>query len=155
MGLADFLYCAQVGKCQVGQQPIDAADDCETQDDCMNGGSCTLVGVCPSSGAACALVGDPCTGGAASETCTAIPSYCEDPFGLVDPAICDQKRYVQPAVGMGPLPLAATAISNALGLAYPRSGTPMTAALNGAYQYLHDYAAAHAGHKVVLVLATD
>jgi hypothetical protein len=149
------LHCYQATKCLGPTMPVAGASDCDTQADCDPGNSCTPFGVCPSGGDVCAPVGQPCTVGMASATCTAIAGYCDDGLGNTDPAICLDTSYGKPVVDLGPLPMNAAPITKALHLTYPRGGTPMRFALLGAHRYLRDYQTAHPDHKVVLVLATD
>jgi hypothetical protein len=148
--------CVHPGRCVAPNVPLEDAEDCATQDDCFaGGGTCRPIGVCPSTGAVCQPVGQACAGGAASEVCTAIPAHCEDPLGLGDQAVCEARSYERPSIEIAGLPPNATPIKAALSRAFPAGGTPMAAALGGAYVYLRMYLTAHADRKAVVVLVTD
>lgn len=56
---------------------------------------------------------------------------------------------------MGALPGVGSQITTSIGMHGPTTGTPTSAALQGAIDYASSYATAHAGDTVVDVLATD
>jgi len=68
---------------------------------------------------------------------------------------CDQTTYATPAVEFGTLPEAAPAILASMEAQMPRGETPSRPALRGAIDHARTWAAAHPGHSVVVVLATD
>ncbi|HEV3193004.1 MAG TPA: hypothetical protein VGY54_21000 [Polyangiaceae bacterium] len=68
---------------------------------------------------------------------------------------CVAADYATPAVAIAPLPGVAPAIIAFLGSHEPNGATPTPAALQGAIDGAKAYAMSHAGHTVVVVLATD
>ena len=68
---------------------------------------------------------------------------------------CVAADYATPAVGIAPLPGVSAAIVAFLGSHGPNGATPTPAALQGAIDGAKAYAMSHAGHTVVVVLATD
>jgi hypothetical protein len=68
---------------------------------------------------------------------------------------CTASDYATPEVEIAPLPGVASKISASLAAHTPSTVTPTLAAEQGAVQHAQDWAKAHAGHAVVVVLATD
>jgi hypothetical protein len=107
-------------------------------------GSCT-------NGAACMSDTD-CGGG----TCVPFANRClclgGGPGGMDS---CNGADYSNAEVEIAPLPGVAAAISSSISRHMPSTGTPTSAALQGATQHASDWAKAHPGDVVVAVLATD
>ncbi len=91
---------------------------------------------------------------------------CNHPFGgevgtcwnAVTPGgndSCAAADYAEPEVEIANLPGNAAAIVASMNAHTPVSGTPTSAALQGAIDHASDWAKTHAGHAVVDVLATD
>jgi hypothetical protein len=74
---------------------------------------------------------------------------------LIAGSSCNAADYARPDVEIAPLPGAAQAIVASLAAHSPNGGTPSRPALDGAIQHARAFAQGHAGHKVVVVLATD
>jgi hypothetical protein len=68
---------------------------------------------------------------------------------------CAATDYATPAVEIAPLPGAAAALVASIGMHSPTTGTPTSAALQGAVDHSKVWAQSHAGDAVVAVLATD
>ncbi len=68
---------------------------------------------------------------------------------------CNGADYAKPEVEIAPLPGVASAITTSISKHGPSTGTPTSAALAGAITHAKDWAAAHAGHVTIAVLATD
>jgi hypothetical protein len=68
---------------------------------------------------------------------------------------CAVSDYATADVEIAPLPGVASAINTSLALHVPNTDTPTGPALQGALQHAHGWQAAHPGHMVVVVLATD
>jgi Mg-chelatase subunit ChlD len=104
-----------------------------------NQGNCQAI--CPGSGmcgtADCVPTGNPI-----------YPGYCSNDN-------CDFAAYRSMQVEIATLPGAASAILSAMQGQTPLGGTPTFSAITGAIQHAQDWAAQHADHKVVVVLATD
>jgi hypothetical protein len=101
---------------------------------CMN---CACVFDCGCSGC-----GSTCMNGVCTSTCTSFIS-------------CQPADYGTAAVEIAPLPGNATAIINSIDSMTLEQSTPTRPALEGALTHARDWALAHPGHKVVVVLATD
>ncbi|MEZ4222701.1 MAG: vWA domain-containing protein [Polyangiaceae bacterium] len=77
-------------------------------------------------------------------------------FGLgTGAAACNVSQYATPDVPITSLPGAQTALKASLGKHAPQSFTPTGPALEGALAYAKTWAAAHADHTTIVVLATD
>jgi hypothetical protein len=74
---------------------------------------------------------------------------------LASGSSCSAADYAKADVEIAELPGAESAIEASLAAHAPNGGTPSNPALDGAIQHARAYAQAHAGHKVVVVLATD
>jgi len=68
---------------------------------------------------------------------------------------CTASDYATPNVEIAPLPAAAGGIISSMSNHGPSTGTPTSAALQGAVDHARAWALAHAGDAVVAVLATD
>jgi hypothetical protein len=68
---------------------------------------------------------------------------------------CSANDYAVPAVEIATLPGVATPITSSMSTHGPNTGTPTSAALQGAIDHAKTWATAHPGHAVVAVLATD
>ncbi len=68
---------------------------------------------------------------------------------------CTAADYATPAVEIAPLPGAAAGLIASIGMHSPTTGTPTSAALQGAVDHSKAWAIAHPGDAVVAVLATD
>jgi Mg-chelatase subunit ChlD len=68
---------------------------------------------------------------------------------------CTASDYATPDVEIAALPGVASAIESSIAAHSPSTGTPTSAALQGAIDHASSWATAHAGHTVVDVLATD
>lgn len=68
---------------------------------------------------------------------------------------CDAADYAKPEVEIAPLPGVAQAIITSMGGHQPTTGTPTSAALQGAINHAKDWGTQHPDHVVVTVLATD
>lgn len=75
-------------------------------------------------------------------------------FGL-DNDSCTAATYATPEVEIAALPGVASQIVTSIGMHSPNSGTPTSAALQGAIDHAQSWATAHPGHTVVAVMATD
>ncbi len=68
---------------------------------------------------------------------------------------CTASDYAAPIVPIAPLPANAGPITTSLQATQPMGETPTLPAMQGALQEAQDYATAHPGHKVIVVLQTD
>jgi hypothetical protein len=68
---------------------------------------------------------------------------------------CAADDYAKPEVEIAPLPAIGPQISTSIGKHGPTTGTPTSAALQGAINHAKDWGKTHAGDAVVAVLATD
>ena len=68
---------------------------------------------------------------------------------------CTLSDYAKAAVEIAPLPGVSSAIKTSLFLHSPFTDTPTGPAMQGALQHAREWQAAHEGHVVVVVLATD
>jgi hypothetical protein len=68
---------------------------------------------------------------------------------------CNVSAYANPAVPIQVLPLGADDISHSMSMKQMSGGTPTVPALEGAYQYLKQWATSNPTHKVALVIASD
>jgi hypothetical protein len=71
------------------------------------------------------------------------------------PDSCNAADYASAAVEIAPLPGVATQIAASIAAHSPTTGTPTSAALQGAINHSTAWAHAHPGHASVVVLATD
>jgi hypothetical protein len=121
---------------------------CIDNSTCGAGQSCDLIQSC-SDGSYCAADGT----GNCGTTCTPYAGYCHGRD------VCDFNAYATPVVPIAPLPGSNTGqamtLATALGKPTPDGYTPTGPALKGAIQYAQQYAQAHAGHKLAIVLVTD
>jgi hypothetical protein len=75
-------------------------------------------------------------------------------FGL-DNDTCTASVYATPEVEIAALPGVASSIQSSIAAHSPISGTPTSAALQGAIDHAQTWASAHTGDTVVVVFATD
>jgi hypothetical protein len=110
---------------------------------CTNGAACNTDADC--GGATCV---DPGFG---------IPKgcFCGGGIGGGGPDSCTAGDYAKPEIEISALPGAAGAITASIGKHSPSTGTPTSAALDGAIQHAQSWSGAHAGHITAVVLATD
>jgi hypothetical protein len=109
----------------------------------------------PSGGGTCSVV--TCTvdadcGATACGPC--IANFC---VGLITSAgdSCTAADYATPAVEIAPLPGIASSIVSSMGMHSPTTGTPTSAALQGAVDHAKAWKQGHPSDAVVAVLATD
>jgi hypothetical protein len=80
-------------------------------------------------------------------------------FGIPDASgvndSCTASDYAKADVEIAPLPQVATAINHSIAQHSPSTGTPTSAALQGAINHATTWAHAHAGDAVAVILATD
>jgi hypothetical protein len=100
------------------------------------------------SGKACQGNND-CSGG----QCLPFVNICACPGGGGDS--CTAADYAKPEIEIEPLPGVAPKITASIGAHGPTTGTPTSAALQGAVDHAGAWAQAHAGHVTIAVLATD
>jgi len=126
---------------------------CISDLDCLPFVRCAPMGVCQYDHNVICPPGAPCgndMNGFALGVCQALTtSAC---LGSDD---CVAADYATPAVAIAPLPGVAPAVVASLGSHGPNGATPTPAALQGAIDNAKAYAMSHAGHTVVVVLATD
>jgi len=168
-------------QCVPGADPIDkaACTNAIISDD----GPCE-AGVCRLSGAACADAAACQRIEPMGNYCTAIGHCDMDPtlscplpgtapiddacgqFGLgtcvadtthfcAHETVCDPASYQAPAVEFAELPGSAAALTASIAAQAPLGDTPSRSALRGAIAHAREWGAGHAGHSVVVVLATD
>jgi hypothetical protein len=137
-------------KCAVGGKA------CAADADCVNTslGSCVDYGVCANDN----------TYSCGDTSTTTNPKGCGGTLGACIPATtyfcahetqCDPNNYATPAVEFLTLPDTANALNGSIAAQMPAGDTPSRSALRGAIHHARDWAMAHAGHTVVVVLATD
>lgn len=118
---------------------------------CAAGEQCVQAGNCAVSGESCTNVGKRCPAGNANNTCDPPPSDCTDPTE----GACWNLPYRTPAVPIAVLPGAGNDLLAALDRRRPKGGTPLDVASQGALAYLRTHLGAQAGHRGLLVVATD
>ena len=109
----------------------------------------------PSGGGTCSVLScnvDADCGAAACGPCVA--NVC---LGLVSSAgdSCTASDYAMPSVEIAPLPGVASQIVSSMGMHSPTTGTPTSAALQGAVDHAKAWKQSHPSDAVVAVLATD
>jgi hypothetical protein len=121
---------------------------CTTNADCGANGPCVRLGLCSLNPTiACTAFGTACT--SRRDICTELAGYCHGRD------MCTPGSYATPAVEVAPLPGAATALTASLTAHMPDGLTPTAGALAGAISHAQALAKANAGHRVVVLLATD
>jgi len=121
---------------------------CTTDADCGVNAPCVRLGLCSQNQTlACTAFGTPCT--SRRDVCTALDGYCHGRDS------CSPAAYAAPAVEVAALPGAATVLTTSLGAHMPDGLTPTAGALSGAISHAQALAKANAGHRVVVLLATD
>lgn len=117
-------------------------------------GACADYGVCANDNTySCAdtnATSNPKGCGTALGACVPTTSY----FCAHD-ALCDPLDYKTPAVEFLTLPDTANALGTSIAAQVPAGATPTRPALRGAIAHGREWAGAHPGHTVVVVLATD
>jgi hypothetical protein len=146
--LRDDGPCNLDGRCHLSGAACTDAASCQTATADLGG--CQAIGTCPD---------DP------TLTCSVDPNLMPAPgCGVCAPAtssfclhenVCDPAVYQVPAVEFGELPGAAAALTASINAQTPLGDTPSRPALRGAIAHAREWAASHAGHEVVVVLATD
>ncbi len=68
---------------------------------------------------------------------------------------CTASDYAKPEVEIALLPGNATPLTTSIGMHSPTTGTPTSAALQGAVDHAKAWAGAHSGHATIVVFATD
>lgn len=106
------------------------------------GGTCSVL--------SCTIDAD--CGAAACGPCVA--NVCLGFFSSASDS-CTAADYAMPAVEIAPLPGVATAIASSMNMHSPTTGTPTSAALQGAVDHAKAWKTAHPNDAVVAVLATD
>jgi len=106
------------------------------------GGACTVL--------SCTVDAD--CGATACGPCVA--NACIGFFGGAGDS-CTASDYAMPAVEIAPLPGVASQIVSSMGMHSPTTGTPTSAALQGAVDHAKAWKQAHPSDAVVAVLATD
>jgi hypothetical protein len=135
---------------------VNVAIPCRTAADCPPVlSNCVPLGecsgnpqmLCPASSPLCGI--DPVTGQDLGMCNPVTVSEC------LNATSCDAKQYATPEVEIAELPGNAAAISGALVAKTPEGLTPTGPALRGAIDYAAEWQAAHPGHTVIVLLATD
>src|SRR3984957_6148601 len=126
---------------------------CDTSADCPNRAQCGDIGQCQyDHNVVCAPPGNPCgpdVNGFDLGACDTITtSTC------IQGDSCAPQHYATPAVPIGLLPGAASALTASLAAHSPNGNTPTAAALQGAIDQAKTFAAATLGHSGVAVPAT-
>jgi hypothetical protein len=136
--------CAFVGVCYF------SGTYCQSNADCLRGDTC-LLGACTMSQQYCSPIGSTCAGRGSprGDVCAKVPGLC---FGRDSCAVPD---YAAPAVEIAPLPGSANALVASLTAHMVSGATPTSAALSGAISHAQTLAKANAGHRAVVLLATD
>jgi hypothetical protein len=146
--LRDDGPCDADGRCHLSGAACTDAASCQSSTADL--GACQAIGTCPD---------DP------TLTCSVDPNNTAQPgCGVCAPAassfcvhenVCDPATYQTPAVEFAELPAAAAALNASVTAQMPLGDTPSRPALRGAIGHAREWAASHAGHRVVVVLATD
>lgn len=142
--------CGASGPCDVDKICEGGANVvfCTTNADCGASGPCVRLGICSANPTiACTAFGTACT--SRRDVCTEVAGYCHARD------MCGSAAYATPAVEVAPLPGAATALTSSLTAHTPDGLTPTAGALTGAISHAQALAKANAGHRVVVLLATD
>jgi hypothetical protein len=140
--------CTGAADCQI----IGTLNGQPTGDNAL--GACVDYGVCANDN----------TYSCADTDATSNPKGCGTTLGACIPttsyfcahdALCDPLDYQTPAVDYLTLPDTANTLGTSIAAQVPAGATPTRPALRGAIAHGREWAAAHAGHSVVVVLATD
>jgi len=107
------------------------------------------------SGATCSVTS--CTTSADCGASACGPCIANVCIGIISSAgdSCTASDYATPAVEIAPLPGVASTIVSSIGAHSPSTGTPTSAALQGAVDHAKAWRSAHPSDAVVAVLATD
>jgi hypothetical protein len=140
------------GALDLGFFTCDTNVDC-VLDDTLNLGPCVSFGNCANDPTyLCPNAGGTCTG----DDPTVDLGACVPPESTcIEGYECNVGPYAAPAVPIAELPAAADALVASIGAQVPTGQTPTGPALDGAIRQAREYAAAHADHTVVALLATD
>jgi hypothetical protein len=129
---------------------------CQTDQDCQDAtndyGPCGGIGACSDDPSyLCQIPGLPCL------TDVGLAGIClPNTTGVCrDRLVCDAPSYATPAVEITPLPAAVPALLASIDAQAPNGGTPSGPALSGAIDQAREWAIAHPGHTVTVLLATD
>ncbi len=106
------------------------------------GGTCTAI-TCTTNADCGATACGPCV----LDICTGALSQGSDS--------CTASDYAMAAVEIAPLPGVATQITSSIGMHSPTTGTPTSAALQGAVDHAQSWAGTHPGDAIAVILATD
>ena len=144
--------CGGWGPCILNLCDDDSGSSCNSDDDCA-GVACVGSAACQyDANVSCDAPGQSCgqdENGFELGACQPAPGVCAQGDS------CAVADYQAPAIAIAPLPANAAAIVASLAARSPGGGTPTSPALQGAIAQASAYAAAHPGHTVVAVLATD
>jgi hypothetical protein len=128
---------------------------CRSDNDCPGGpevNPCVTFGLCSESDPAAPLA---CVLGEAG-SCGAGLGECKDfERTCTNATSCEPARYAAPAVEIGPISSATSAIDQALQGKSPEGLTPTVPALQGAVEHAREWARSHPDQTVAIVLATD
>ncbi len=128
---------------------------CQTDADCPSAGAgsnaCVQFGLCsgsdPAAPLACILGSGACANGL---------GVCEDfERTCTNATACEASRYAAPAVEIGPAMTTSAAIGQALDNQLPQGLTPTLPALQGGIDHAREWARAHPGQNIAVLLATD
>jgi len=84
-----------------------------------------------------------------------LANVCVGFFGSAGTDSCTASDYATPSVEIAPLPGVASQIISSMGMHSPTTGTPTSAALQGAVDHAKAWKQSHPSDAVVAVLATD
>ena len=88
-------------------------------------------------------------------TCLPFINKCSGCLGGGGASSCNGADYAVPEIEIAPLPGSAQALTASINAHSPSTGTPTSAALQGAVDHAKTWATAHAGHVTIAVFATD
>jgi hypothetical protein len=146
--------CQPAAFCAGSASSAEALVACgERRADCPGGAQCLPGGRCAASGWDCTNIGEACASGLTDDTCRALGHRCDTTSGE---GCGDLSLYEALPVPIASLPVPAEQLlTRTLAERGPSGGTPLGPAVKGALRYLQAYGLAHAGHREVLVIATD
>jgi hypothetical protein len=150
--IADDGPC-EAGLCRLSGAACTGPADCQTVE--PTGSYCTALGHCDMDPTlSCPLPGDAPVDDACAQfglgTCVANTTHF-----CAHETVCDPASYQTPAVEFAQLPAAAAALNASIAAQMPLGDTPSRSALRGAIAHAREWGGSHAGHSVVVVLATD
>ena len=137
-------------------QSVTSALDTFVQQPGLDGVSVGLqyFGVPPGGGTCSVLACNTDADCGASACGPCVSNLCLGYFGSASDS-CTASDYATPAVEIAPLPGVASQITTSISMHSPTTGTPTSAALQGAIDHAKAWSTAHAGDAVVAVFATD